>query len=99
RRRSPSVPVKRNIHLGRVLTIRPILLNDPVVPHHHYTDAKPALLSLTRTLAADLGPHQISVNMVSGGLLQTTDASAATPDEVFDFIALSTPLRKATTPT
>ena len=29
----------------------------------------------------------VTVNMVSGGLLRTTDASAATPDAVFDMIA------------
>jgi NAD(P)-dependent dehydrogenase (short-subunit alcohol dehydrogenase family) len=39
-----------------------------------------------------------AVNMVSGGLLRTTDASAATPDAVFDLIAASTPLRRVTTP-
>ncbi|MFO0072985.1 MAG: SDR family oxidoreductase, partial [Gemmatimonas sp.] len=38
------------------------------------------------------------VNMVSGGLLRTTDASAATPDAVFDLIAANTPLRRVTTP-
>ena len=36
--------------------------------------------------------------MVSGGLLRVTDASAATPDAVFDMIADSTPLRSVTTP-
>ena len=36
--------------------------------------------------------------MVSGGLLRKTDASAATPDAVFDFIAANTPLRHVTTP-
>jgi 3-oxoacyl-[acyl-carrier protein] reductase len=36
--------------------------------------------------------------MVSGGLLRTTDASAATPEEVFDYIATATPLRQVTTP-
>ena len=36
--------------------------------------------------------------MVSGGLLRTTDASAATPDAVFDAIAASTPLGSVTTP-
>ena len=36
--------------------------------------------------------------MVSGGLLRTTDASAATPDEVFDLIAAGTPLQRVTTP-
>ena len=53
---------------------------------------------LTRTFADDLGPEGITVNMVSGGLLRTTDASAATPEEVFDFIASGTPLRKVTSP-
>ena len=36
--------------------------------------------------------------MVSGGLLRTTDASAATPDEVFDLIASGTPLRRVIAP-
>jgi hypothetical protein len=36
--------------------------------------------------------------MISGGLLRTTGASAATPDEVFDLVAGMTPLRRVTTP-
>ena len=36
--------------------------------------------------------------MVSGGLLRSTDASAATPAAVFDLIAAQTPLRRVTTP-
>lgn len=83
---------------GRVVNIGTNLFLNPVVPYHDYTAAKAALLSLTRTMAADLGPENISVNMVSGGLLRTTDASAGTPDAVFDYIAAATPLRKVTTP-
>lgn len=83
---------------GRVVNIGTNLFQNPVVPYHDYTASKAALLSLTRTLAADLGPDQITVNMVSGGLLRTTDASAATPEAVFDLIAASTPLRRVTTP-
>ncbi|MEM6849894.1 MAG: SDR family oxidoreductase, partial [Pseudomonadota bacterium] len=74
------------------------LVQNPVVPYHDYTSAKAALLAMTRTAAAELGPKGITVNMVSGGLLRTTDASAATPDAVFDLIASSTPLRTVTTP-
>ena len=62
-----------------------------------YTIAKAALLGLTRTFAKDLGAMGITVNMVSGGLLKVTDASAATPDAVFDAIAEMTPLQKVTT--
>ncbi|WP_018896553.1 3-oxoacyl-ACP reductase [Rhizobium sp. 2MFCol3.1] len=83
---------------GRVVTIGTNLFQNPVVPYHDYTAAKGALLSLTRTAAAELGPDGITVNMVSGGLLRTTDASAGTPDAVFDLIAGSTPLRRVTTP-
>lgn len=83
---------------GRVVTIGTNLFQNPVVPYHDYTAAKGALLSLTRTAAAELGPDGITVNMVSGGLLWTTDASAGTPEAVFNLIAGSTPLRRVTTP-
>ena len=83
---------------GRIVTLGSNLVQNPVVPYHDYTAAKAALLALTRTTAAELGPKGITVNMVSGGLLRVTDASAATPDAVFDMIADSTPLRSVTTP-
>ena len=83
---------------GRIVTLGSNLVQNPVVPYHDYTAAKAALLALTRTAAAELGPQGITVNMVSGGLLRVTDASAATPDAVFDMIANSTPLRSVTTP-
>ena len=83
---------------GRIVNVGTNLFQNPVVPYHDYTAGKAALLSLTRTLSQDLGPDNITVNMVSGGLLRTTDASSATPEAVFDFIAASTPLREVTTP-
>ena len=83
---------------GRVVNVGTNLFQNPVVPYHDYTAAKAALLSLTRTAAGDLGQHGITVNMVSGGLLRTTDASSATPEAVFDLIASMTPLRRVTTP-
>lgn len=83
---------------GRIINIGTNLFQNPVVPYHDYTAAKAALLALTRTAAHELGPDGITVNMLSGGLLRTTDASAATPDFVFDLIAENTPLRRVTTP-
>ncbi|MEM1287460.1 MAG: 3-oxoacyl-ACP reductase [Pseudomonadota bacterium] len=83
---------------GRIINIGSNLVQNPVVPYHDYTAAKAGLMALTRTAAAELGPKGITVNMVSGGLLRTTDASAATPDAVFDLIAQNTPLRSVTTP-
>lgn len=88
----------REIGSGRVINIGSNLVQNPVVPYHDYTAAKAALLSLTRTFAKDLGPAGVRVNMVSGGLLRTTDASSATPDEVFDRIAAATALGRVTAP-
>lgn len=83
---------------GRVVTIGTNLVQNPVVPYHEYTAAKAALMAFTRTAAKELGPLGVTVNMVAGGLLRTTDASAATPDAVFDIIAAQTPLGRVTTP-
>ncbi len=88
--------MKQHSH-GRIINIGTNLVQNPVVPYHDYTIAKAALLGLTRTFAKDLGSMGITVNMISGGLLKVTDASAATPDAVFDAIAEMTPLQKVTT--
>ena len=93
-----TAPGMASARFGRIVNIGTNLFQNPVVPYHDYTAAKAALLSLTRTAAGDLGPDGITVNMVSGGLLRTTDASAATPEAVFDLIAGMTPLRSVTTP-
>lgn len=83
---------------GSVINISTNLVYNPVVPYHDYTAAKAGMVGLTRTLAQELGPHGVRVNLVAGGLLQTTDASAATTEEVFQFVAQGTPLRRTITP-
>ncbi|MGO3741655.1 3-oxoacyl-ACP reductase [Kerstersia sp.] len=93
-----ALPGMRAARYGRIVNIGTNLVQNPVVPYHDYTAAKAALLAFTRTLSQDLGPDGITVNMVSGGLLRTTDASSATPEAVFDLIAANTPLRSVTEP-
>ncbi|RXH51466.1 3-oxoacyl-ACP reductase [Kurthia gibsonii] len=83
---------------GSIISIGTNLFQNPVVPYHEYTTAKAALIGFTRNLASELGVYGIRANVVSGGLLKTTDASAVTTPEVFDLISQSTPLRKVTTP-
>lgn len=92
------LPGMTDLGFGRIINIGTNLVQNPVVPYHDYIAAKSALLALTRTFAHDLGPKGITVNMISGGLLRTTDASAATPDAVFELIAQNTPLQRVTTP-
>lgn len=83
---------------GRIVSILSNLINNPVVAYHDYTTAKSAFLGFSRNLAAELGPHNITVNMVAGGLIDETDASAATTAEVRQLVAGSTPLRRLGTP-
>ncbi|PTF14876.1 3-oxoacyl-ACP reductase [Staphylococcus devriesei] len=83
---------------GSVISIGTNLYQNPVVPYHEYTTAKAGLIGFTRNVAAELGQYGITANVVSGGLLKTTDASVVTTPEVFDLIAQTTPLRKVTTP-
>lgn len=83
---------------GSMISIGTNLYQNPVVPYHEYTTAKAGLIGFTRNIASELGQYGIKANMVSGGLLKTTDASSVTTPEVFDLIAQSTPLKKVTTP-
>ncbi|HEY6751715.1 MAG TPA: SDR family oxidoreductase, partial [Rubrobacteraceae bacterium] len=83
---------------GRIVSILSNLINNPVVAYHDYTTAKSAFLGFSRNLAAELGPHNITVNMIAGGLVDETDASAATTEEVRNIVAGSTPLRRLGAP-
>ena len=90
-------PNMKEDNFGRFITVGTNLFQNPVVPYHDYTAAKGGLLAITRTAAIDLGQFNITVNMISGGLLKTTDASKDTPEQVFDYIKSITPLRRVTT--
>lgn len=84
--------------VGRIINIGSNLVQNPVVPYHDYIASKGALLAFTRSCAAELGPRGVTVNMVSGGLLKVTDASRATPDDVFDQVQAVSPTRRVTRP-
>lgn len=83
---------------ARFIAIGTNLFQSPVVPYHEYTTGKGALLGFMRNCATELGKYGITCNMVSGGLLKTTDASSATSKEVFDLISQVTALKRVTTP-
>ena len=90
------LPQMKTQKMGKIINISTNLVYNPVVTYYDYTTAKSALIGLTRNLAAELGQYGIRVNLLAGGLLKTTDASSLTTEEVFDYIATTTPLRQAT---
>ena len=93
-----ALPTMREQGGGSLVHIGTNLVYNPVVTYHDYTAAKAGLVGLTRTLAKELGPAGVRVNLVAGGLLQTTDASAVTSEEVFEYVRQGTPLQQTVTP-
>mgnify|MGYP000618487708 CR=1 FL=1 len=92
------LPGMRAAGTGRFIGISSNLVQDPAVAYHDYTTGKTALLGFVRNVAQELGEEGITANLVSGGLLDETDASAATSDAVFDIIEQNTPRGTVTTP-
>lgn len=74
---------------GRIVSVLSNLTNNPVVAYHDYTSAKSAFLGFSRNLTAALGPHDLTVNTVAGGLGDETDTSVATIKEVRNIVASS----------
>lgn len=93
-----ALPHLRARGSGSIVNILTNLITHPVVQYHAYTTAKAGLLGLSRNLAAELGPEQIRVNMIGGGLIMTTRASEPTTPEVQEIVRAGTPLRRLGTP-
>ncbi|MGI6152741.1 MAG: SDR family NAD(P)-dependent oxidoreductase [Christensenellaceae bacterium] len=56
---------------GAIVNMSSICAHRPMHNHVTYDASKGAVVSMTRTLAKDLGPHNIRVNSVSPGLIAT----------------------------
>jgi len=91
------VPVMKDQGEGRIVNFVATLVQRPAPDYIVHTTAKSALVGLTRTLARDLGPHGITVNMVSPGMT-LTDYSQSLPDALKARVAGQTPLRRLATP-
>jgi 3-oxoacyl-[acyl-carrier protein] reductase len=83
---------------GRIVNIGSILTwNVPPSQWTAFVMAKAALKAFTRSLAAELGPLGIRVNMISPGTTET-ESIAAMPERIRKLQAMQTPLRRLATP-
>lgn len=60
---------------GRVINLLSAVLAEPDWRWHTYAAAKGALFYFSRNLAAEMGPHGITVNMISPGFVPTDRTS------------------------
>jgi 2-hydroxycyclohexanecarboxyl-CoA dehydrogenase len=63
-----------------------------------YSAAKAGILGLTRSLAREMAPHQITVNAVSPGVVDTDIRSGATDPENEAHLAAAVPMGRQGTP-
>ena len=78
---------------GSIVNISSGLSRSPGVGYSSHSAAKSALDALSKSLALELGPAGIRVNVVAPGLTDT-DATAFVPPQVREMIAAHTPLRR-----
>lgn len=84
--------VKRMNDGGRIINISSGITKANVANGSVYTGSKAAIEGFTKSWAAELGPRQITVNVVSPGMTETDLLLDSTPREVLDTFAKQTPL-------
>ena len=82
---------------GKIVLVSSILSREPGHGFAAHCAAKAAMDSLARTMALELGPAGIFVNVVGPGLTRT-DATAGMPAEAFKQTAAHTPLQRVAEP-
>lgn len=91
------LPGMINNKSGKIVTIGSVYSDKPNLNLTHYTTAKAALEGFTKSLAMELAPMGICVNMVSPSVI-STELTADIPEKMKLITAAQTPLRRLATP-
>ncbi len=84
---------------GRIVNISSGITRANVAGGSTYAGSKAAIEAFTRCWAAELGPRDITVNVVSPGMTETDLLLEVTPREVLDSFITQTPLGRLGLPT
>jgi len=81
------IPSMREQGWGRIVNVASRTFWLPVPDMAAYLASKGGVIGLSRALATELGPHNITVNVVAPGLTRTATMEASTADVVFEMTA------------
>jgi len=91
------IPGMKEKKYGKIILVSSSLSREPGYGFAAHCAAKAAMDSMARTMALELGPAGIYVNVVGPGLTRT-DATADLPAEVFSHTAEHSPLLRVAEP-
>jgi 3-oxoacyl-[acyl-carrier protein] reductase len=87
------VPLMINNQYGKIINVGSLAVDKPNADWSHYITAKAALTGFTKSLAFELAPKGIRINMVTPGML-STELTADIPEKIKLLTAAQTPLRR-----
>ena len=88
-----AVPIMRRAGWGRIVSVSSQVVRTGSSQHAHYAAAKSGLIGLTYSLAKELGPDGITVNMVVPGRILTDILTHRLGERRDEWLA-QTPLRR-----
>lgn len=92
-----TLPIMEKVKYGKIITITTQYIETPCSNLIHYITAKGALHSFSKSLAIELAPKGIRINMVSPGMTET-ELIADVPEKVRLLTATKTPLKRLAYP-
>jgi 3-oxoacyl-[acyl-carrier protein] reductase len=81
---------------GKIINIGSLAFEKPNADWSHYITAKGALAGFTKSLAIDLAPKGIRINLITPSMV-STDLTADIPEKIKLLTAAQTPLRRLAT--
>lgn len=91
------VPAMQEAKWGRIVNVTSGTVALGSANYLHYITSKSAMIGMTRSMARELGPWDITVNTFWPGIIKTEVPRPSAPDEVFEMFAKQQCLPRKTT--